>query len=66
MELGIIANVSTVVEISLRATSALHKYTPNTRNASGDRKLLAEETRFPSNTLEKLRVRAVNARSDDP
>jgi hypothetical protein len=54
-----------VVECSLRATSALHEYTSNTRNASNDRKLLVEETSSLSHTLKKLRIRAVNARSDD-
>lgn len=50
----------------MRATSALQEYTTNTRNASTDRKLLAEETQSLSDTLEILRIRMLNARPDDP
>ena len=36
MELDRVPSVITVIEVALRATSALHEYTKNMRNASND------------------------------
>lgn len=41
------------------------KYARDTKNASSDRKLLAEETLFLSKLLQRLRDRAQTARHDD-
>lgn len=46
------------VDVALRTTSALVAYAQDTRNASGDRKLLAEETSSLLSILGRLRDRA--------
>jgi len=51
------ANVLAVVEITLRATSALVEYASNTRDASADRRLLANESRILIRLLERLQKR---------
>jgi len=58
------ANVLAVVEITLRTTSALVEYTSNTRSASADRKLLANESRVLFKLLERVQKRTSNADSD--
>ncbi|KAL9020272.1 MAG: hypothetical protein Q9185_002452 [Variospora sp. 1 TL-2023] len=54
-----------VLDVALRATSALTKYARDTKTASSDRKALAEETLFLSKLLQRLRDRAQTARHDD-
>lgn len=44
-----------IVDVALRTTSALIKYARDTKHASSDRKLLAEEALFLSKLLERLR-----------
>lgn len=66
MELGTAASVITLVEVALRTITALHEYTSNTRNASTERKLLAEETWSLSQILKRLHGRASDVRLDDP
>ena len=63
---GATASVLQVVDLALRATSALIEYTNDTRNASNDRKKLAEETESLARLLERLRTRAEKSGSDDP
>lgn len=54
-----------VLDVALRATSALTKYARDTKTASSDRKALAEETFFLSKLLQRLRDRAQTARHHD-
>jgi hypothetical protein len=49
-----------VIEIALRATSALASYSQDTQNATTDRKLLVEESCSLSAILERLQERAAN------
>lgn len=49
------ASLVGVVDVALRITSALVKYARDTKHASSDRKLLAEEALFLSKLLERLR-----------
>lgn len=63
--LSITASLLGVVDVALRTTTALAKYAGDTKNASSDRKLLAEETLFLSKLLQRLRDRAKKARSDE-
>jgi hypothetical protein len=53
-----VSSVLSVVDIALRATSSLVKYAKDTKNASSDRKLLAEEAQLLSRILERLRDHA--------
>ncbi|MCJ1244382.1 hypothetical protein MMC30_001580 [Trapelia coarctata] len=48
------ASVLSIVDVALRTTSSLVKYARDTKNASSDRKLLAEEAQLLSKILEKL------------
>lgn len=52
------ASVISIVDVSLRTTSALIKYIKATKDASSERKLLAEETLLLSKLLARLRERA--------
>lgn len=54
-----------VIDAALRTTSALVKYARDTKNASSDRKMLAEETLLLSKLLQRLRDRAQTARHDE-
>ncbi|KAL8991865.1 MAG: hypothetical protein Q9169_007581 [Polycauliona sp. 2 TL-2023] len=63
--LSITAGLLSVVDVALRTTTALAKYARDTKNASSDRKLLAEETLFLSKLLQRLQDRAGKARSDE-
>lgn len=63
--ISIAASLLSVVDVALRTTTALVKYARDTKNASSDRKLLAEETLFLSKLLQRLRDRAEKARSDE-
>ena len=63
--LSIAASLVSVVDAALRTTSALVKYARDTKNASSDRKLLAEEALFLSKLLQRLRDRAQTARHDE-
>lgn len=56
--LSITANFVAVINASLRTPSALVQYARDTKNASSDRKLLAEETVSLSKLLQRLRDRA--------
>lgn len=62
--LSIAASLLSVIDVALRTTTALAKYARDTKNASSDKKLLAEETLFLSKLLHRLRDRAEKARSD--
>ncbi|KAL8911366.1 MAG: hypothetical protein Q9171_003460 [Xanthocarpia ochracea] len=63
--ISIAAGFLGVLDVALRATSALFKYARDTKNASSDRKILAEETLLLSKLLHRLRDRAQTARHDD-
>lgn len=63
--LSIAASLVSVIDAALRTTSALVKYARDTKNASSDRKLLAEEALFLSKLLQRLRDRAQTARHDE-
>jgi len=63
--LSIAASLVGVIDAALRTTSALVKYARDTKNASSDRKLLAEEALFLSKLLQRLRDRAQTARHDE-
>lgn len=54
-----------ILDVALRATSALIEYSRNTRNASKDRRMLAEEARALFKYLERLHVRAGNTHTSD-
>ena len=56
--LSVTTSLVGVIDVALRTTSALVKYARDTKNASSDRKLLAEETLFLSKLLQRLRDRA--------
>ncbi|KAI9721649.1 MAG: hypothetical protein M1828_005016 [Chrysothrix sp. TS-e1954] len=56
--LSVTASLIGIVEAALRTTSALVKYTKDTKNASTDRTMLAEETLLLSKLLQRLRDRA--------
>ncbi|KAL8699530.1 MAG: hypothetical protein Q9201_005958 [Fulgogasparrea decipioides] len=62
---SITASLLCVVDAVLRTTTALAKYARDTKDASSDRKFLAEETLFLSKLLQRLRDRAEKARSDE-
>ncbi len=64
--LGAAATILQVAEVALRVTSALIEYSRNTRNASTDRRLLAEEAQSLYGLLESLRARAEKACPGDP
>jgi hypothetical protein len=59
------ASVLSLLDITLRTTSALVKYTQDARHASAERKLLADEALLLATILEKLRERVQSARLDD-
>ena len=63
--LSVTANLVRVIDGALRITFALGEYARDTKNASSDRKLLAEETIFLSKLLQRLRDRAQTARHDE-
>ena len=63
--LSFIASLVGVIDAALRTTSALVKYARDTKNASSDRKTLAEETLLLSKLLQRLRDRAQTARHDE-
>lgn len=63
--LGAAATVIQLADVALQVTSALIEYTRNTRNASADRRLLADETHTLQGLLERLRSRAERAKPDD-
>ena len=58
-------SIHSVISIALQTTSALVKYAKDTKHASSDRKMLAEEASFLSKLLERLRDRAQTARQDE-
>ncbi len=53
-----------VLDIALRTTSALIKYTQDVKNASTDRQLLAEETTLLFRILQRLQNRAQSSNVD--
>ena len=55
--LGAAASVIAVLEGAIRVTSAVIEYSIATKNASADRKLLAEESRALARQLERLKNR---------
>lgn len=59
------ASIVGIADVALRTTSALIKYVRDTKHASSDRKLLAEEAAFLSRLLERLRQRARDSRHDE-
>ncbi|KAL8689285.1 MAG: hypothetical protein Q9224_004672, partial [Gallowayella concinna] len=63
--LSITASLLSVIDAALRTTSALVKYARDAKNASSDRKLLAEETILLSKILQRLQDRAAKAHSSD-
>lgn len=63
--ISVTAGLVGVIDVALRTTSALVKYARDTKNASSDRKMLAEETLFLSKLLQRLRDRAQTARHDE-
>ena len=63
--LSFTAGLVGVIDAALRTTSALVKYARDTKNASPDRKMLAEETLLLSKLLQRLRDRAQTARHDE-
>lgn len=63
--LSITAGLLSVIDVALRTTTALTKYARDTKSASSDRKLLAEETLFLSKLLQRLHDHAEKARSDE-
>ena len=58
------ASIIAIVDVALHTTSALVKYAREAKNASSDRKLLAEEATFLSKLLERLRQRTRESRHD--
>ncbi|MCJ1401500.1 hypothetical protein MMC11_004714 [Xylographa trunciseda] len=54
-----------VVDVALRTTSSLVKYAIDTKNASSDRKILAEEAQLLSKILKKLRDHAQSSGQDE-
>lgn len=63
--LSITASLVSVIDAALRTTSALVKYARDPKNASSDRKMLAEETLFFLKLLQRLRDRAQSAHHDE-
>lgn len=55
--LSVAASVISLTDFALRTTSAIVKYAEATRNASTDRKLLAEEASSLYKVLERFRAR---------
>ena len=60
-----VATVVSLLDISLRTTSALISFAQDTQNASRDRTILAEECLSLSRLLERLQDRAQNAQIDN-
>lgn len=60
-----VATVVSLLDVSLRTTSALIGFAQDAQNASTDRTLLAEECLSLSRLLERLRDRAQNAQIDN-
>jgi hypothetical protein len=54
-----------IIHPALRITSALVKYSLDTKNASTERKYLAEEAQVLSKLLERLRDRALSHNQDE-
>lgn len=65
MEVGAAASVLSIVDTAIRATSALVEYAATTKNASADRKLLADESQALIKLLEKLKSRTLSKGSSD-
>ena len=63
--IGAAATILQVADVALRTTYALIEYTRDTKNASSDRKALAEEVQSLSGLLERLRARAETSHPDD-
>lgn len=63
--LSVTASLVGVIDVALRTTSALVKYARDTKHASSDRKVLAEEAVLLSKLLQRLRDRARKARHDE-
>ncbi|KAL8690273.1 MAG: hypothetical protein Q9218_004239 [Villophora microphyllina] len=63
--LSITASILAVVNAALSTTTALTKYARDTKNATSDRRLLAEETLFLSKLLQRLRDRFEKARPNE-
>lgn len=63
--LNVTASLVGVIDAALRATSALVKFARDTKNASSDRKTLAEETLLLSKLLQRPRDHAQTARHDE-
>lgn len=59
------ASIVGIVEVALGTTSTLIKYARETKNASSNRKLLAEEAAFLYRLLERLRQRTRESRYDE-
>lgn len=59
------ASIVGVVDVALKTTSALIKYARDTKHASSDRILLAEEAAFLTKLLERLRLRTHESRHDE-
>ena len=59
------AALISVVDVAVRVTTALVGYAKDSKNASTDRKLLAEEAQILCKLLERLRVRAQKGGRDD-
>lgn len=60
-----VATVASLLDISLRTTSALISFAQDTQNASRDRTILAEECLSLSRVLKRLQDRAQNAQIDN-
>ncbi|KAI4169534.1 MAG: hypothetical protein LQ343_005614 [Gyalolechia ehrenbergii] len=63
--ISITAGFLGVIDVALRTTSALVKYARDTKNASTDRNMLAEESLFLSKLLQRIRDRAQTSRHDE-
>lgn len=57
--IGVAASVLSLVDVALRTSSALVKFSKDVKHASRDRKLLVEEAMFLAKLLERLKERAL-------
>lgn len=62
--IGLAASVLSLVDVALRTSSALVKYSKDAKHATRDRKLLAEEALFLAKLLERLKERALASNQD--
>ena len=62
--LSVIASVISILNVALRTTSALVKYTDNTRNAFTERRILAKEATCLLTILQRLQDRTYNKALD--